>query len=76
MKKPNAQFSQPEHAGYMPNRGDFETEWDNDVELILCDMVFGDDDTPVERGIKDPLITEIISRSEVEDFRDLQSEVG
>jgi len=50
--KPNSAFSQPEHAGYMPSRGDFETEWDNDAELILCDMAFADDDTPVERDLK------------------------
>jgi len=50
--KPNAQFSQPEYAGYMSFRGDFETEWDNDAEIILCEMSFNEDDTPVERDLK------------------------
>eukprot|EP01118_Nematostelium_gracile_P018259 TRINITY_DN8065_c0_g1_i1.p1 TRINITY_DN8065_c0_g1~~TRINITY_DN8065_c0_g1_i1.p1 ORF type:complete len:443 (-),score=90.43 TRINITY_DN8065_c0_g1_i1:87-1346(-) len=50
--KPNAAFSQPEFAGYMPNRGDFETDYENDAEMILCEMAFHDDDSPLERNLK------------------------
>lgn len=36
--------------GYMPKRGDFDTEYDNDAELILADMEFKADDTEIERS--------------------------
>jgi transcriptional adapter 2-alpha len=39
-------------VGYIPKRGDFETEYENDAELLLADMEFKDDDTPVERDLK------------------------
>ncbi|KAF0682912.1 Aste57867_25000 [Aphanomyces stellatus] len=39
-------------AGYMPLRGDFDVEHDNDAELILADMEFNDDDHPTERELK------------------------
>jgi len=39
-------------VGYMPNRGDFDTEWDNDAEMIIADMEFKPDDTPQERQLK------------------------
>lgn len=38
-------YSFPELAGYMPLRGDFETEYENDAETVLCEMYFNDDDT-------------------------------
>ena len=41
-----------ELAGYMPLRGDFDVEHDNDAELILADMEFNDDDHPTERELK------------------------
>jgi len=47
-----ASHSIPEYAGWMPLRGDFETEYDNDAELLLCDLVINDDDTPSERDLK------------------------
>jgi transcriptional adapter 2-alpha len=50
--KPNAAFSQPEFAGYMPNRGDFETDYDNDAEMILTEMAFHDDDNPYDTSLK------------------------
>ena len=34
----------------MPQRGDFETEYDNEAEMIIADMEFKDEDTPWERG--------------------------
>jgi hypothetical protein len=37
-------------VGYIPHRGDFETEYDNDAELILADMDFKEEDTKKERG--------------------------
>ncbi|CAK4072400.1 unnamed protein product [Aphanomyces euteiches] len=39
-------------AGYMPLRGDFDVEHDNDAELILADMEFHEDDHPTERELK------------------------
>lgn len=39
-------------AGYMPLRGDFDVEYDNEAELILADMEFSDDDHPTERELK------------------------
>ncbi|RHY90202.1 hypothetical protein DYB37_009337 [Aphanomyces astaci] len=39
-------------AGYMPLRGDFDVEHDNDAEVILADMEFADDDHPTERELK------------------------
>lgn len=32
-------------VGYTPNRGDFDTEWENDAELTLADMEFKEEDT-------------------------------
>lgn len=54
-RKQKTQGSQPikqELAGYMPRRGEFEVEYDNDAEYILTDMTFNDDDTPTERELK------------------------
>ncbi|CAH0522623.1 unnamed protein product [Peronospora belbahrii] len=39
-------------AGYMPLRGDFDVEYDNDAEVILADMEFSDTDHPAERELK------------------------
>eukprot|EP00808_Paulinella_micropora_P024718 g29535.t1 len=39
-------------VGYLPNRGDFETEYENDAELMLADMEFKDEDTEWERELK------------------------
>lgn len=36
----------------MTLRGDFETDYENDAELILADLAFNDDDNPTERGSK------------------------
>lgn len=27
-------------VGYMPSRGDFDVEWDNEAERLICDCVF------------------------------------
>jgi len=32
----------------MPDRGDFDNEWDNNAERILADMDFKDTDTEYE----------------------------
>jgi len=37
---------------YMPKRGDFFTEYDNDAESVLADMEFFDDDKPCEKELK------------------------
>lgn len=39
-------------VGYLAERGDFETEWDNDAEDVLADMEFRDEDTREERELK------------------------
>lgn len=37
--------------GYMKNRNEFETEYENDAELLIRDIIFEDDDEPQDRGI-------------------------
>mmetsp|Transcript_14164 Transcript_14164/g.40639 ORF Transcript_14164/g.40639 Transcript_14164/m.40639 type:complete len:458 (-) Transcript_14164:13-1386(-) len=41
-----------ELAGYMPRRGDFDVEWDNEAETILAEMEFAADDAPQDRQLK------------------------
>ena len=42
-----------EFVGYMPSRGDFDIEWDNDAEHLICDCVFDDKkDTELDREAK------------------------
>jgi len=41
-----------ELAGFMPRRGDFDTEWDNDAENIVADMEFSPNDLPQDRQLK------------------------
>ena len=60
-----------EIIGYLPRRGDFEVEYDNEAELLLAEMEFNDDDTEEEREMKFRLIdiynkklTERIKRKE------------
>ena len=46
------QDSVNEVVGYMPLRGDFTVEYDNDAELLLADMEFFEDDKPSEVELK------------------------
>ena len=39
-------------VGYIPNRGDFDQEYENDAELLLADMEFKDEDTKWEKELK------------------------
>jgi transcriptional adapter 2-alpha len=39
-------------SGYLPLRGDFEIEHDNDAELAIADMDFPVNDNPTERSLK------------------------
>lgn len=41
-----------ELSGYMPRRGDFDTEYENEAEHILADMEFSPNDHPSERELK------------------------
>jgi transcriptional adapter 2-alpha len=41
-----------ELAGYMPRRGDFDMEWDNDAEKTIAEMEFSSDDTKADRELK------------------------
>ncbi|KAF4324358.1 hypothetical protein BBO99_00001879 [Phytophthora kernoviae] len=39
-------------AGYMPLRGDFDVEYDNEAEAIIADMEFSENDHPSEHELK------------------------
>ncbi|KAL3809793.1 hypothetical protein ACHAXA_004034 [Cyclostephanos tholiformis] len=41
-----------ELAGYMPRRGDFDMEWENDAEKMIAEMEFTSDDTEADRELK------------------------
>ncbi|OEU22570.1 hypothetical protein FRACYDRAFT_138305, partial [Fragilariopsis cylindrus CCMP1102] len=41
-----------ELAGFMPRRGDFDVEWENEAESPLADMEFIRSDTPEDRKLK------------------------
>jgi len=41
-----------ELAGFMPRRGDFDLEWENDAENILAEMEFSANDHPDDRALK------------------------
>ncbi|KAL7533854.1 hypothetical protein ACHAXR_007813 [Thalassiosira sp. AJA248-18] len=41
-----------ELAGYMPRRGDFDMEWENDAEKIISEMEFSAEDTKADRDLK------------------------
>ena len=41
-----------ELSGYMPLRGDFDVEHDNDAELLIADMEFRDDESNADRELK------------------------
>jgi transcriptional adapter 2-alpha len=45
-------LSGSELAGYMPRRGDFDIEWDNDAEALLANMEFSANDAPNDRQLK------------------------
>jgi transcriptional adapter 2-alpha len=47
-----AQMPGAELPGYMPLRGDFDYEYENDGEVLLADMEFDDNDHPSERELK------------------------
>lgn len=42
----------PEVIGFLPLRGDFNIEYDNDAELLLADMEFFEDDKKSEEDLK------------------------
>jgi transcriptional adapter 2-alpha len=48
----NSNANAVEIVGYMPKRGDFDIEFDNDAELLLAEMEFNDDDKPFEVDMK------------------------
>ena len=41
-----------ELAGFMPRRGDFDMEWDNEAEQVIADMEFSTNDLPQDRLLK------------------------
>jgi len=42
----------PDLSGYMPNRGEFETEWDNEAEFLIKDIEVSEDDDEETKGWK------------------------
>lgn len=50
--KTNGEPQFNEILGYMPLRGDFDVEYDNDAELFLAEMEFNEDDTEDEIEMK------------------------
>ena len=45
-----------EVVGYMPKRGEFEIEYDNDAELLLAELEFNPDDSEEELRMKHRMI--------------------
>jgi len=41
-----------ELAGYMPRRGDFDMEWQNEAEKTIAEMEFSSDDTKADQDLK------------------------
>jgi len=51
-QKVENQAARPELCGYMPERDEFETEWENNNEVKVEDVVLEPTDTPRERELK------------------------
>ena len=58
-----------ELAGYMPRRGDFDIEWDNDAEKLIQDMEFSPSDPVEERELKIKVLKIYNSRLEERERR-------
>ncbi|KAI2509210.1 Zinc-binding domain [Fragilaria crotonensis] len=56
-------------AGFMPRRGDFDMEWDNDAENILADMEFTAGDSAQDRELKIKVIQIYNSKLDERDRR-------
>jgi hypothetical protein len=56
-------------AGFMPRRGDFDVEWDNDAENILADMEFTASDSAQDRELKIKVIQIYNSKLDERDRR-------
>ena len=52
----NQSANASEIVGFMPKRGDFDIEYDNDAELLLAEMEFNDDDKESELKMKFKLL--------------------
>jgi len=52
LKEKQSKLPGHELAGFIPLRGDFDNEFDNDAERMLSDMEFGLDEHPSERELK------------------------
>ncbi len=56
-KKEQSQYANvQEILGFMPKRGDFEQEYDQDADLLLADMEFFEDDTKDDIKLKNDVI--------------------
>ena len=49
---PHLDLAEGAAVGYMPLRGDFDVEWDDDAELLIADMDFQADESETERQTK------------------------
>jgi transcriptional adapter 2-alpha len=56
-------------AGFMPRRGDFDIEWDNDAEKLLEDMEFLANDTAEDRALKVKVLAIYNSRLDTREQR-------
>lgn len=45
-----------DNLGYMKNRNEFETEYENDAELVIRDITFDDDDEPNDKELKQKVL--------------------
>lgn len=69
LTKRRAALPGAELAGYMPLRGDFDVEHDNDAEVLIADMELRPDDDPDDRDIKRRVLLEYNARLEERDRR-------
>ena len=47
---------------YMPNRGDFDKEYDYDLENVIAELEFFSDDDDMDRQYKDNVIQYYLNR--------------
>eukprot|EP00184_Porphyridium_aerugineum_P003529 CAMPEP_0184707600 /NCGR_PEP_ID=MMETSP0313-20130426/37352_1 /TAXON_ID=2792 /ORGANISM="Porphyridium aerugineum, Strain SAG 1380-2" /LENGTH=630 /DNA_ID=CAMNT_0027169179 /DNA_START=44 /DNA_END=1934 /DNA_ORIENTATION=- len=62
-------FSDEEVAGWMPKRGDFTYEWDNEAEDVLADMDITEDDTFNEQEVKTRVLEIYCAKLDARDKR-------
>mmetsp|Transcript_24035 Transcript_24035/g.30080 ORF Transcript_24035/g.30080 Transcript_24035/m.30080 type:complete len:539 (-) Transcript_24035:511-2127(-) len=69
LKKNRSELIGAELFGYMPLRGDFDVEHDNQAEVMIADLEFKDDDTPDDRLLKQKILRAYEERLEEREKR-------